>query len=94
MCVCVSIYIMIHINGILERKPCLRHVAQSYRCNALHEDTWINPKNVNWWTSRYIEGLMILIKCQFHTLTHDTIKWKCCNPTNLEILKTIKSTEF
>jgi hypothetical protein len=35
-----------------------------------------------------------LIKCQFHTLLHDRIQWKHCNPANLEILKTVKSTEF
>ena len=45
-------------------------------------------------TSRYIEGLVLLIKCKFHTLIHDRIQWKCCNPANLEILKTGKSAKF
>ena len=53
----------------------------------------VNPKNVNRWTSRYIDGLMLLIKCQFHTLIH-RIRWKRCNLANLEILKTVKSVEF
>ena len=35
-------------------------------------------------TSRYIEGLVLLIKYEFHTLIHDKIQWKHCNP---EILK-------
>jgi hypothetical protein len=37
-------------------------------------------------TSRYIKGLVLLIKCQFHTLIHDRIQWKHCNLANLEIL--------
>jgi hypothetical protein len=36
-------------------------------------------------TSRYVEGLVLLITCKFQTLIHDRIQWKCCNPTNLEI---------
>ena len=34
---------------------------------------------------------MCLIKCQSHTLVHDRIQWKHCNP---EILKTIESVRF
>ena len=45
-------------------------------------------------TSRYIKSLVLLIKCQFHTLIHDRIQWKHCNLVDLEILKTIKSVEF
>jgi hypothetical protein len=40
-------------------------------------------------TSRYIKGMVSLIKCQFHTLLHDRTRWKHCNPANLEILKTV-----
>jgi hypothetical protein len=54
----------------------------------------VNPKNVNRGTLRYIEGLVLLIKSQFHALIHDRIQWKRCNPANLEILKTVKSAEF
>jgi hypothetical protein len=45
-------------------------------------------------TLRYLKGLVLLIKCQFHTLIHDRIQWKHCNLANLEVLKTVKSAEF
>ena len=39
--------------------------------------------------SGYIKGLVLLIKCQSHTLIHDRMQWKCCNLANLEILETV-----
>lgn len=38
--------------------------------------------------------LLLWIQCQFHTLIHNRIQYKCCNPDNPKILKTIKSTNF
>jgi len=35
-------------------------------------------------TSRYIEGLVLLIKYEFHTLIHDKIQCKHCNPPILK----------
>ena len=47
------------------------------------DDIEIKTKNItnvtNIMSSRYIEGLVLLIKYEFHTLIHDKIRWKHCN---------------
>ena len=45
-------------------------------------------------TSRYIEELVLLIKYKFHTLIHDKIQWKHCNPPILKSWKTDKFAGF